>query len=148
MTEFWDAGQPGVLRLPSGRLLRGRGLKRPVPAGPDPAFGLYLLGRQPPPVPWESRWLRWPDFRLPADDADAQAAFVQAWEVAATGRVEVACAGGHGRTGTALACIAILDGVPVSEAVDYVREHYDPAAVETRGQRRYVARQAPRRRPA
>jgi hypothetical protein len=55
----------GVLRLPSGRLVRGRGLRRPFPSGPQPTFALYLLGHQPPPVPWEARWLRWPDFWLP-----------------------------------------------------------------------------------
>jgi len=54
--------------------------------------------------------------------------------------VEIACAGGHGRTGTALACLAILDGIPGAEAVAFVREHYDPHAVETPAQRRYVAR--------
>ena len=40
----------------------------------------------------------------------------------------------------ALACLAILDGVPSTEAVAFVRVHYDPHAVETPGQRRYVAR--------
>jgi protein-tyrosine phosphatase len=55
-------------------------------------------------------------------------------------RVEIACAGGHGRTGTALACLAILDGVPGTEAVAFVREHYYSHAVETPGQRRYVSR--------
>jgi len=34
--------------------------------------------------------------------------------------------GGRGRTGTALACIAILDGVPARQAARYVREHYPP----------------------
>src|SRR6185437_11291659 len=37
-----------------------------------------------------------------------------------------ACLGGRGRTGTALARIAILDGVPARQAVRYVREHYSP----------------------
>jgi len=41
-------------------------------------------------------------------------------------RVEVACLGGRGRASTALACIAILDGVPARQAVRYVREHYPP----------------------
>ena len=67
-------------------------------------------------------------------------ALTEAWERAATERVELACAGGHGRTGTALACLAILNGVSGTEAVAFVREHYDPHAVETPGQRRYVAR--------
>jgi protein-tyrosine phosphatase len=54
--------------------------------------------------------------------------------------VEVACGGGRGRTGTALACLAVLDGVPAHEAVGYVRAHYDARAVETPWQRRYVRR--------
>ncbi|WP_412540630.1 protein phosphatase [Longispora sp. K20-0274] len=134
----WDPTAPGVLRLPSGRLVRGRALRRPLPPGPLPAFGVYLLGRTPPDVPWASTWLRWPDFRLPADRPAARAAFAAAWRRAESERVEVACGGGRGRTGTALACLAVLDGVPPVEAVAYVREHYDRHAVETPWQRRYV----------
>ncbi|MGV9265976.1 protein-tyrosine phosphatase family protein [Kitasatospora sp. NPDC003701] len=136
----WDPTAAGVLQLPSGRLVRGRGLLRPLPPGPQPAFGLYLLGRRPPAVPWASRWLRWPDFRLPADRAEAAQAFREVWERSAAERVELACAGGRGRTGTALACLAVLDGVPAASAVAYVREHYDRHAVETPWQRRFVAR--------
>jgi protein-tyrosine phosphatase len=55
-------------------------------------------------------------------------------------RVEVACGGGVGRTGTALACLAVLDGVPAERAVAWVREHYHRRAVETPWQRRFVAR--------
>jgi len=139
-TGLWHPDAPGVLRLPSGRLMRGRGLRLPMPDGPLPDFGVYLLGREPPGTAWESRWLLWPDFGLPADQAAVVAALTQAWKRATAERVEIACAGGHGRTGTALACLAILDGVPASQAVAYVREHYDRRAVETPGQRRYVAR--------
>lgn len=89
---------------------------------------------------WDVRWVRWPDFRLPADRRDAQDALREAWHHAALERVEVACGGGRGRTGTALACLAVLDGVPAHEAVAYVRQHYDPQAVETPWQRRYVSR--------
>lgn len=129
---------PGVLRLPSGRLIRGRGLRRPLPGGPAPAFALYLLGHRPPATEWDQVWLRWPDFRLPSDGAAAAAAFREAWRRAEHERVEIACAGGKGRTGTAMACIAVLDGVPAAEAVAYVREHYHPHAVETPWQRRFV----------
>jgi hypothetical protein len=140
----WDSSTAGVLRLPSGRLVRGRGLLRGVPpAGPVPDFGLYLLGRPPAPVAWEARWVRWPDWWLPADPQDARDALTDAWRRAATERVEVACAGGQGRTGTALACLAVLDGVPPAEAVRYVREHYHPRAVQTPVQRRFVARFRP-----
>ncbi len=139
MGESWNPSAPGVVPLPSGRLVRGRGLRRPLPNGPSPAFGVYLLGRRPAAVPWESRWLRWPDFRLPADEADVLPVLTEAWQRAATERVEIACAGGRGRTGTALACLAILDGVPSTTAVAFIREHYDQHAVETPAQRRYVA---------
>lgn len=140
MTESWDPAGNGILRLPSGRLVRGRGLARPLPAGQTPTYGVYLLGEPPPEQPWESRWLPWPDFRLPADPVRARKVFREVWERAETERVEVACAGGRGRTGTTLACLAILDGVPADRAVDYVRRNYSRHAVETPWQRRYVRR--------
>ncbi|MQA16885.1 MAG: protein phosphatase [Pseudonocardiaceae bacterium] len=128
----------GVLRLPSGRLVRGRGLRHGAAGGAAPEFGLYLQGRSPPPVSWQSRWVRWPDGWLPADRGDARDALLELWLRAESERVEVACSGGQGRTGTALACVAILDGVPAADAVDYIRQHYNPRAVETPWQRRYV----------
>ncbi|WRZ93024.1 protein phosphatase [Streptomyces sp. NBC_01007] len=138
----WEPGDAGVLSLPSGRLIRGRALRRPLLAdgGPEPAYAVYLLGKEPPPVPWEAHWLRWPDFRLPADRAGARAVLTEAWRRAAGERVEIACFGGRGRTGTALACVAVLDGVPPEDAVAYVRRHYDRHAVETPWQRAYVRR--------
>lgn len=140
MNETWDPAAPGVLRLPSGRLVRGRGLARPLQDGPAPQFALYLLGKEPPAVAWESEWIRWPDFRLPSDKAAFAQALREAWTRAETDRVEFACHGGHGRTGTALACLAVLDGVPAEEAVAYVREHYAARAVETPWQSRFVTR--------
>ncbi|WP_435603662.1 protein-tyrosine phosphatase family protein [Streptomyces sp. bgisy130] len=140
MTATWNAADAGVLRLPSGRLIRGRGLSRPLPEGPTPDFAVYLLGKQPPEVPWEFQWLRWPDFRLPSSHTETRAVLRTAWTRAGTERVEIACAGGRGRTGTALACIAVLDGVPADEAVDFVRRNYNPRAVETPWQKRYVRR--------
>ncbi|MGY1844326.1 protein-tyrosine phosphatase family protein [Modestobacter sp. SYSU DS0875] len=136
----WADTDPGVLVLPSGRRIRGRGLRQALPDGPSPQFGVYLLGRPPCPVPWETRWVRWPDFRLPAEPADLRDALREVWERAVTERVEVGCAGGTGRTGTALACLAVLDGLPPARAVAYVRTHYRRQAVETRGQARFVAR--------
>lgn len=126
--------------LPSGRLIRGRALRWPLPAGPQPEFGVYLLGKRPPAVDWESRWVHWPDLRLPSDEPDALDALTEAWRRAASERVEIACWRGRGRTGTALACIAILDGVPPDQAVPFVRREYHRRTVETPGQRRYVGR--------
>jgi hypothetical protein len=138
--ETWDPDAAGVVVLPSGRLVRGRGLRNGLPAGPEPSYGVYLLGKEPPPVTWESRWLRWPDFWLPTDRDDARKVFLEALERSGAERVEFACGGGRGRTGTALACLAVLDGIPAEQAVDFVRRTYDRRAVETPWQKRFVRR--------
>lgn len=140
MIETWNAADSGIVRLPSGVLVRGRGLRRPLPAGPTPSFAVHLLDAEPPLTDWDARWVRWPDFRLPRDRRQARAAFEEALVRAADERVEVACAGGTGRTGTALACMAVLDGVPADEAVAFIRRHYHHRAVETPWQRRFVRR--------
>lgn len=126
--------------MPSGRLVRGRGLRNPLPTGPPPEHGLYLRGKDPGSYDWPSRWVRWPDFWLPADRAYFTAAARELLDLADSRRVEVACGGGFGRTGTALACIAILDGIPREKAIAYVRRNYSPRAVETPWQKRFVAR--------
>lgn len=149
-----SAGEPLIeaINLPDGTLIRGRGRGDPLPAGPLPDFGLYLgrpSGRalrrarrrrvrwQPD---WPAAWIDWPDFRTPRDGPFAAAAIERAYRLARDGqRVEVACYGGTGRTGTVIACMAILAGHPASEAVAWTREHYRPRAVETPGQRRWIA---------
>ena len=143
-TSFRPAGCLGARG--DGRVAAALGQARPRPGtappaapGPEPTFALYLLGRPPPHVPWDARWLQWPDFWLPSDRA-AAAALSEAWARAGTERVEIACAGGYGRTGTALACLAVLDGLPARQAIAYVRRHYAAQAVETPWQRHYVAR--------
>jgi hypothetical protein len=137
MAGSWDAAAPGVLTLPSGLRVRGRAW-RDVPAPPLPDLGIYLLARPPGAAAWESRWVRWRDFSLPEDPARLRAVLLEAWDRAATDRVEIACPGGTGRTGTALACLAILDGVAPQEAVAFVRAGYRARAVETRRQARFV----------
>jgi protein-tyrosine phosphatase len=84
--------------------------------------------------------VRWPDFWLPRERTQARQVLYEAWERALTGRVEIACGSGRGRTGTALACLAVIDGVPADQAVAFVRRHYNPQAVETPWQKRYVTR--------
>jgi hypothetical protein len=134
----WQLG-PGVVELPDGARLRGRGLRKGAPPEPRPEWALYLLGKPPVETPWPSRWLRWPDYWLPLDALDARAAFEEAHRLALDGvRIEVACGGGKGRTGTALACIAQLGGVAAKGATAWVRQNYDAHAVETPWQRRYV----------
>jgi protein-tyrosine phosphatase len=136
----WPAG-PGVVELPDGRRIRGRGLHEQLPEGLTPDFGLYLLGRDPGAFSWPHRWVRWPDFRLPTSTPEALDALAEAFRRAASERVEVACHGGVGRTGTSLAAIAVMAGIPSTEAVAWARERYHPRAVETPWQRRWVLRE-------
>ncbi|MCP2170401.1 phosphatase domain-containing protein [Goodfellowiella coeruleoviolacea] len=136
----------GALRLPDGCWVRGRGLRHPLPPGPVPDFGLYLGStrlrqRHDADLPWPHAWLDWPDFRLPRDRAEALRHIRDLHERAAAGAaVEVACGGGVGRTGTVIACLAILAGVAPGDAVHWARRHHHPKAVETPWQRRWVAR--------
>jgi hypothetical protein len=103
-----------------------------------PAFGLYLDARWDP--PWPHEHLAWPDFGLPDPD-ELSAALPPLLARARRGDVvEIGCLGGHGRTGSALACLAVLTGAPADGAVDWVRTHYCPEAVETDEQRAFVER--------
>jgi len=130
---------PGSIQLPDGSWVRGRGLRSPAAPGPDPTFGLYLgVDYQPP---WEHRQIAWPDFWLPREPRVAARQLRGAHEHAlGGGRLEIGCAGGRGRTGTALAALAILAGVDPEHAVSWTRQHYDDHAVETPWQRRWVRR--------
>ncbi len=134
----WPPATPGVLTLPSGRAVRGRAWTDA--AEPRPDLGLYLLPRPPATLPWESRWVRWRDFSLPADPALFREALLELLARAGEERTEIACRGGTGRTGTALACLAVLDGLPGEEAVAFVRAGYRPHAVESRSQVDFVRR--------
>lgn len=139
----WQPGLPGLLTLPSGRQVRGRSLRsEPVPRQVA-HLSVVLLGRRPRLDAGELRWVRWPDFWLPTDPADARAALREALDRCADERVEIACLGARGRTGTALACLAVLDGCPPAEAVAFVRRGYHPRAVETPWQHRFAARFSP-----
>ncbi|WP_181782574.1 phosphatase domain-containing protein [Pseudonocardia pini] len=141
----------GAVLLPDGTAVRGRGRRDPLPEGPLPEFSL-CLGRpgQDAEPEWEAAWIDWPDFRVPRDRAAAIAAIVAAYERARAGTlVEVSCTGGTGRTGTVIACMAVLAGHPADDAVAWARAHYRPRAVETPWQRRWVrgfAERAARRR--
>jgi protein-tyrosine phosphatase len=132
----------GAVTLPDGTYIRGRSYRKPLPAGTVPDFGLYLgtardRSRWQP--DWPCEWVDWPDFRTPRDDARAAAAIEHAYGLVRAGRrVEVACGGGTGRTGTVIACLAVLARLPAADAVAWTRQHYRRRAVETPAQRRWV----------
>jgi protein-tyrosine phosphatase len=60
-------------------------------------------------------------------------------------RVEVACGGGRGRTGTALAALAVLQGSTVDDAITWIRSVYDGKAVESRARHRFLRTITPAR---
>jgi Protein-tyrosine phosphatase len=126
--------ETGLVALPGGARVRGRRLGDPA----SPAdFALVLAGGPAP--AWPHRRIRWPDFWVPSDPEDALDALHEARRRAQAGeRVEVACRGGVGRTGTALAALAILDGLSPDQAVTWVRGSYHRRAVETPWQRRWL----------
>jgi protein-tyrosine phosphatase len=127
-----------LVTFPDGTRVRASSLRERVADDPERAFGLYLDARWEP--TWPAEVIDWPDFGLPADRDAAARAIESAFDRAREGAlVEVGCLGGSGRTGTVLACMAVLAGVPAGEAVAWVRSHYRPSAVQTPGQEELVA---------
>ena len=116
MSTAW-LDEAGLVTLPSGVRVRGRRLADPA----SPADFALVLARGPVPA-WPYRRIRWPDFWVPLDRADALDALREAHRRAHAGeRVEAACRGGIGRTGTALAALAVLDGLSPPDALHWVR---------------------------
>ena len=91
--------------------------RTPTSVNKPPDYGwLYLDHKWKP--PWTLDHLDWPDLGVPDDAAHVVAALRTVLERDRAGqRGEAGCLGGHGRTGTALACLAILTGNPRGEAV-------------------------------
>jgi hypothetical protein len=102
-----------------------------------PDFGLYLDERWHP--PWPHERFDWPDFGVPSDPDVVVATLQALLERARKGEVvELGCYGGHGRTGTALAVLAVLTGHDPEDAVAWVRASYCERAIETDEQVAFV----------
>ena len=123
--------------LPDGTRIRALPISERNEHDRDRDFGLYMDER------WQATWpaetIAWRDFGLPDEPEVAAAQIEDAFTRARSGqRVEIGCLGGRGRTGTVLACMTVLAGLPASEAVGWVRASYDPLAVETAEQEEWV----------
>lgn len=125
------------VRFPNGTTVAARSLDERRTDHPDRDYGLYMDPRWAP--NWPATVIEWADYGLPADWHQAADQIRQAFRRARSGQsVEIGCAGGIGRTGTVLACMAVLAGVESQQAVGWVRKHYRRDAVETIEQERWV----------
>lgn len=138
----------GTLDAVGARRARRGGVAERAPRSWAPLVSTHHYSRRARPLrlvarpesPWPYTWLKWPDFGLPLSREAAWAEIERAWRLAEVERVEVACGGGRGHTGTALAAMAILDGLEADAAVAWVRDVYDPGAVESPWQRGWLRR--------
>jgi protein-tyrosine phosphatase len=125
------------VRFPDGTIVRAAALDEREVNAAWRRYGLYLDARWSP--TWPAEVVDWPDLAIPTDDRAATRAIQHAFELAAAGvNVEVGCLAGRGRTGTVLACMAVLAGVPAPSAVAWVRRHHGPGAVEGSAQEAWV----------
>ena len=130
----------GRLELPlDGSLISISG--GPFDAMPKGARGLCLEARAARVA--EAEWqLDVPDFGLP-DEAGLRALLtdmLEAMRAAPDGAYHIGCKAGLGRTGTAMACLAILAGVAEGDPVAWLRAAYHPEAIETPAQEDFVRR--------
>jgi hypothetical protein len=126
-----------IVTFPDGSRVRASSILDRRVDDPERSFGLYLDARWQP--SWPADLIEWEDLGLP-EDADSAARMIEAaFMRARRGElVEVGCLGGIGRTGTVLACMAVLAGVPPVKAVAWVRDAYKTEAVETAEQEDWV----------
>ena len=128
----------GRLELPlDGKLISISG--GPFDAMPEGARGLCLeagaarIG--------EAEWqLDVPDYGVP-DEAALRAILAQmlgAMRTAPDGAYHIGCKAGIGRTGTVMACLAILAGAVEGDPVAWLRAAYFQGAIETPGQEAFV----------
>lgn len=136
----------GEVRFPDGTIVRGAALADRDRNAGWRDIGLYLDARWAP--TWPATVLEWPDLGLPTSETDAIRAIRHAFDHARSGNnVEVGCVAGLGRTGTVLGCMAVLAGVPSTDAVGWVRDRYDRRAVEGSRQEAWVLHATRRQRP-
>ena len=89
----------------------------------------------------EAEWrLDVPDYGVP-DEAALRAVLTQvlaAMRAAPDGAYHIGCKAGIGRTGTVMACLAIMAGAVEGDPVAWLRAAYHQGAIETPGQEAFV----------
>lgn len=109
-----------------------------------PDFGLYADKGWTP--QWRNEFIVFPDYGIPKYPIAVTQITSAACRAADLGqKVEFGCIGGHGRTGTILACMKVWgaerDGNPITpeDAVKWVRSKYCHEAIETEMQEWWVS---------
>jgi protein-tyrosine phosphatase len=111
-------------------------------APPVPDFGIYLsTAWEKLQTPYQAVVIDWPDFGvLEMRNLQKLVRFAQN-KIDAGGILEVACFGGHGRTGTFVAClIARYEKLEGDEAIVALRQRFCPQGIETEEQEELVRR--------
>ncbi len=141
--EKWQLTD-GVVEFPSGRRIRARSWKAPVLQLATLSVVLTTVsetefaGAQTFPGAKEIIMIDWPDQRLPRRSMQAVKTLQEVWQRADQELVEITCRGGVGRTGSALALIAMYEGMSSSEAIDFIRESYNNDSVTSPAQRGFL----------
>ena len=128
----------GRLELPlDGKVISISG--GPFDAMPEGARGLCLEARAARVA--EAEWqLDVPDYGVP-DEAGLRAILAQMLEAMRTApndAYHIGCKAGIGRTGTVMACLAIMAGAVEGDPVAWLRAAYFQGAIETPGQEAFV----------
>lgn len=110
------------------------------PEAQQPDFGLYAEVKWNP--IWRNEFINWPDYSIPKNLNIACEQISSAYEKAVDGSdVEIGCWGGHGRTGTILACMVLLamqgDWTP-EQATAWVKTSYCGKAIEVDEQKWFI----------
>lgn len=103
-----------------------------VSPGLNPPFGKRTSSPRIVLFPWE-------DWGVPANHQLFRRALRWLLKEASRGKkIEIGCMGGHGRTGTALACLLMVQGLGHSRAVSKVWSRYCEEAIESRNQLDFI----------
>ena len=129
------------LTLPGGSLVvHCSQLWNDRPEADQPDFGLYAETKWNP--TWRNEFINWPDYGIPKDLATACIQIGSAYVMIEDGSdVEIGCWGGHGRTGTILACMVLLDmrgEWTADQAIAWVKTSYCDKAIEVDEQKWFI----------
>ncbi len=96
---------------------------------------------KPEPNTWPWLYVNWPDYGVPGDvELLCQVVKWTLEQIKAGVVVETGCMGGHGRTGTFLACLLAAQKTDPGEAIRYIRDTYCSEAIESEKQVDIVAK--------